>query len=111
MRKFTFILVLMAALLAASQALTAEVGTAQYYLEQGNEHLKGGKLDQAIADYTRALEINARDALAYNSRAVAFYFKKAYDQAWEDVRKAQSLGYKINPEFLEALRKTSGREK
>ena len=57
MRKFTFILVLMAALLAAGEAWAAEVGTAQYYLEQGNEHIKQGNLDQAITDYTRALEI------------------------------------------------------
>ena len=66
MRKFTFILVLMAALLAAlGQAWAAEVGTAQYYLEQGNEHIKQGNLDQAITDYTRALEINPRYAVAY----------------------------------------------
>ena len=56
MRKFTFILVLMAALLAAGEGRAAEVGTAQYYLEQGNEHIKQGNLDQAITDYTRALE-------------------------------------------------------
>ena len=59
MRKFAFILVLIAALLASGQSWAAEVGTAQYYLEQGNkEHFKGGNLDQAIAEYTRALEID-----------------------------------------------------
>ena len=40
-------------------------GTATIYLEQGNEHIKQGNLDQAITDYTRALEINPRYAVAY----------------------------------------------
>ena len=189
MRKFTFILVLMAALLAGSQAWTAEVGTAQYYLEQGNANLEADNPDQAITDYSRALEINPRlaeaynnrgnaydrkgqydqaladynsalkidpryteasvnrgyvaldyikrgndylgkkqydqaiseysrslkitpgDGMAYNNRAFALYFKKAYGQAWEDVGKAQSLDYKVNPKFIEDLRKASGREK
>jgi len=146
MRKFTFFIpVLMAALLAAGQSWAAEVGTAQYFLEQGKEHFKGGNLDQAmtaynkaieldpkqaqfynnrggayrelnhydeaIADFNRALELNPNYANAYYNRAVAFYQKKAFDRAWDDVKKAQSLGGNINPEFLEGLRKASGREK
>jgi tetratricopeptide (TPR) repeat protein len=180
MRKFTlFIVVLMAALLAAGQSWAAEVGTAQYYLDQGKEHFKGGNLDQAITDYNKALELNPNLASAYNNlgaifvqkdqfdramtaynkaieldpkqaqfynnrggayrelnhydeaiadfnralelnpnyanayynRAVAFYQKKAFDRAWDDVKKTQSLGGNINPEFLEGLRKASGREK
>jgi len=31
--------------------------------------------------------------------------------SWEDIKKAQNLGYKIPAEFLEDLRKASGREK
>jgi len=64
--------VLMAALLAAGQSWAAEVGTAQYYLEQGKELFKGGNLDQAITDYTRALELNPRFASAYNNRGAAY---------------------------------------
>lgn len=33
-----------------------------------------------------------------------------YDQAWEDVHKAQSLNNPVGPEFLRALREASGRE-
>jgi len=40
------------------------VGTAQYYYEQGNEHLNRGNLDQAISHYTRVLEIDPRHAEA-----------------------------------------------
>jgi tetratricopeptide (TPR) repeat protein len=111
MRKFIFILVLMVALLAARQAWTAEVGTAQYYNNRGWDYGAKGQHDQAITDYTKALEIDPRYDIAYNNRAVAFFTKKAYDRAWEDVRKAQSLGFKVPPGFLADLCKASGREK
>ena len=33
------------------------------------------------------------------------------DKSWEDIKRAQDLGYKIPAEFLDDLRKASGREK
>jgi len=50
-------------------------------------------------------------ALAYGNRGRAYYFKKEYDKSWEDIKKAQALGYQIPSEFLDDLRKASGREK
>ena len=76
MKKFIFILVVIAALLSASQAWTAEAGTAQDYLVKGNEQLKGGNLDQAIADYTKALELDPKLAWAYNNLGIIFCKKK-----------------------------------
>ena len=70
-----------------------------------------GQYDQAISDYTRTIEINPRNAMAYNNRGLSYAQKGQYDRAWEDVRKAQGLGYKVDPVFLEGLRKVSGRGK
>ena len=56
-------------------------------------------------------EINPRFAEAYNNRGIAYYFKKEYDKSWENVKKAQELGYKSHPKFLEDLSKASGRER
>jgi hypothetical protein len=50
-------------------------------------------------------------AKAYNNRGLAYYYKREYDKAWEDVHKVQSLGQQIHPEFLKILRKASGRER
>ena len=66
--------------------------------------------DQAISDYTKALEINPRDAGVYINRGYTYYLKKEYDKSWEDVNKAQNLGYQIPPKFFEDLRKASGRQ-
>jgi hypothetical protein len=48
--------------------------------------------------------------LAYYGRARSYYFKKEYDKSWDDIKKAQFLGYKIPPEFFDDLRKASGRQ-
>ncbi len=84
---------------------------AKFYNNRGNAYYSKGQYDQAISDFNKALEINPRYALAYNNRGVAYYFKREYEKSWKDVEKAQSLGYQIHPEFLEELRKASGREK
>jgi len=70
-----------------------------------------GNYEQAISDLNKAIEINPELAEAYNNRALIYYKQGNYNKAWEDVHKAESLGYKVNPEFIEKLKKTSGREK
>ena len=77
---------------------------------RGGAYEKKGQYDQAISDYTMALMINHKYDDAYYNRGWAYYFKKEYDKSWEDVKKAQELGYQIPPEFLDDLRKASGRE-
>ena len=81
------------------------------YFNRGNAYEKKGRHARAIADYTKVIELNPRYAAAYNNRAIAYYHQKDYDKAWKGVLKAQSLGFKVHPGFLEDLRKASGREK
>jgi tetratricopeptide (TPR) repeat protein len=57
------------------------------------------------------LEINPRIAEDYYNRGIAYYFKKEYDKSLENVKKAQELGDKIDPKFLEDLSKASGRKR
>jgi len=85
-------------------------GGAAYY-GRAMVYEKKDQYDQAISDFNKAIEIDPKNASAYYRRGRCYYFKKEYNKSWEDVKKAQSLGYKISPEFLEKLRKDSGREK
>jgi tetratricopeptide (TPR) repeat protein len=94
-----------------TKALEINPKFAGAYYNRGNAYMKKGQYDQAISDFNKVLEINPRDAQAYSRRGRCYYFKKEYDKSWEDVKKAQELGYKIPPEFLDDLRKASGREK
>jgi tetratricopeptide (TPR) repeat protein len=69
-----------------------------------------GQYDQAITDYNKAIEIDPRFATAYYNRGRSYYLKNEYEKSWEDVNKAQELGYKVPADFLDDLRKASGRQ-
>ncbi len=71
---------------------------AAFYVSRGNDYVKKGRYDEAISDYTKALEINPRDASAYVGRGVAYFDKGQYDDAISDFTKA----LEINPKFAEA---------
>jgi tetratricopeptide (TPR) repeat protein len=74
-----------------------------------------GEYDKAILDINRAIEINPNFGDAYRVRAMAYFSKKEYDKSWTDEHKAESLGAKIDTEFesefLEELKRESGRDK
>ena len=87
---------------------------------QGNIFAKQGVYKAALMSYAQVILIEPNNAEAYYNRAVATFnwseetaevSGKDYDGAWEDVHKAESLGYKIDPDFLNALKNASGREK
>ena len=54
--------------------------------------------DQAIKDYTKAIELDPRDTHAYYNRGNTYYKKGQYDQAIKEYTKAIEL----NPKLAEA---------
>ena len=112
MKRTFWLLIAMVFLLAAGSATTqTDLNDAAAYYNRGVAYARKGQYDQAISDFTKALEINSRLAKAYNNRGGAYYRIGQLDQAWEDVHKAQDLGFKINPQFLKNLREASGKQK
>jgi tetratricopeptide (TPR) repeat protein len=79
-------------------------------VKRGHSYRQKGQFDLAIADYTKALANAPGGVEAYVGRAKAYFGKKEYDKAWEEVRKVRSLGYEVEPDFIQALRKASGRQ-
>jgi tetratricopeptide (TPR) repeat protein len=94
-----------------TKALEINPNLAEAYDNRGNAYYLKDQLDQAISDYTKAIKIDPGHAEAYFNRGVAYYFKKEYHKSWEDIRKASGMGYQVPSEFLDYLRKASGREK
>ena len=80
------------------------------YTRRGTAYTMKKEYDKAISDFNTALQTNPRDGLAYSNRARAYYLKKEYDKSWEDMNKAKELGFDIPADFLDDLRKASGRE-
>jgi tetratricopeptide (TPR) repeat protein len=82
------------------------------YVNRGTAYNSKKEYDKAIADDTRVIEMEPNNPKHYSdSRAWAYYGKGDYDKAWADVHKAESLGGSIDRDFLEKLKKASGREK
>jgi lipoprotein NlpI len=65
----------------------------------------------AISDFSQSIKINPKLGQAYNNRAIVYFYKGEYDKAWKDVHKAEALGYKPKPKFIEQLKAESGRKK
>jgi tetratricopeptide (TPR) repeat protein len=93
---------------AFNQAIEINPRYANAYCIRGFAYENKGEYERALLDYTKTIEINPRHANAYSNRGIVYYYKKEYDKAWEDVHKAQSLGYQVDPVFLKALREKSG---
>lgn len=92
-----------------TQALRIDSKDIKTYQKRGTVYIKNREYDKAIFDFDQAIRINPKDVKAYYNRAVAYSGKGEYDKAWEDVKKLRSLGFDINPAFLEQLRRSSGR--
>jgi tetratricopeptide (TPR) repeat protein len=63
------------------------------------------ELTKALEDFNRAISIDPGSANAYNNRGVAYYKAKEYDKALADVRKAEELGYSVDHQLIDALKK------
>ena len=62
------------------------------FYSRGLVHRAKGEIDEAIADYTHAIELNPRHAAAYNSRSKAFEARGEFDRASADHKKAVEIG-------------------
>jgi tetratricopeptide (TPR) repeat protein len=79
------------------------------YYNRGIAYYKAGNLVLAIADFTKVIELNPTNPATYHNRAVMYYQLKEFDRAWGDVRKAEELGAKVNPEFIQMLKEATGK--
>jgi Flp pilus assembly protein TadD len=64
-------------------------------LNQGATYAAKGQYDRAIAHFNKAIELNPRDAWAYNFRGLAYVEKGQYDKAISDCTKAIELNPRL----------------
>ena len=90
----------------AIDACTAKIGSSDsrasaVYDTRGYAFSKIGKYDDAIADYSRAIEVNPKDIFAYNGRSFAYSKKGQYDKAIADSATAIELDPKNSLSYHE----------
>jgi tetratricopeptide (TPR) repeat protein len=67
--------------------------------------------DRAIDFAGKAVMLNGNCYPAFVNLAIAYFENKNYDKSWKNVHKVESAGGKLDPHFLDALQKASGRDK
>ncbi len=70
------------------------------YNNKGGLYGQHGMLDEAIEQFTRAIEINPNASLAYGNRAHAYSLTGQRDRALEDFDKAIALDYKYAEAYI-----------
>jgi len=81
--------VLAAAVLATAGGAYAQGGGAvDSLLRRGNELLKEGSYDKAVAEYNRIIQLSPNTAMAYANRGFAHLKQKNYDKAVSDLSQA-----------------------
>jgi tetratricopeptide (TPR) repeat protein len=64
------------------------------FLKNGNAYLDTGDYDQALIEFTKAIELDPHSALAYRSRGNAYSYLSEFDKAIDDF--TQAIG--LNPD-------------
>jgi hypothetical protein len=83
------------------------------YVWWNNGESKGHKkamIDDWIRESSRKIKFSPRDPNLYISRGQTYSIKGNYGQAIADYTKAKELGYKVDPEFMEELKKKAERK-
>jgi tetratricopeptide (TPR) repeat protein len=89
-------LILIALAIFISARATPKVeNNAEAYFNRGVDLQKKGDYDRAIANYSKAIEINPRLAEVYTNRGFAYLLKGQYDKAIADSNKAIELNPRL----------------
>jgi len=70
--------------------------TAAEWKQKGNELFSQDNVDGAVSAYSKAIELDPKNAIFYGNRAAAYTFQKNFAAAIEDARKAIELN-KVYP--------------
>lgn len=60
------------------------MNTAIEYKNKGNEFFKEGKYEEAIEQYTKAIEANNKEPSFYSNRSGAYFNLNKYEEALND---------------------------
>lgn len=80
------------------------------YFGRGKVYAQMGYPDDAIKEYSKAVDLNPKMGEAYHMRAVAYFAKFDYIRSWKDAAKAKELGVAMDQTFLSQLREESPKE-
>ena len=98
------------ALQAFDQALKLKPNDPALITFKGIVYYAQGQNDRAMKEFEAAIKLNPSFGRAYYQRGMIYEKQEKYDQALADLKKAKSLGYGIDSDFI-ALMESKAAEK
>jgi tetratricopeptide (TPR) repeat protein len=94
-----------------NQALKAKPGDAATLTFRGVVYHAKGQDDQALKDFDQALNADPKFGRAYYQRGMVYETLGRYTPALKDLEQAKSLGYKVDMDFVEMIKRKMAGEK
>ncbi len=88
-----------------NDALKLKPNDAMLITYRGVVYYAKGQNDLAMKDFNRAIELDPKAGKAYYQRGMIYENQEKYAQAAEQLKKAKSLGYGVDPVFIESVEK------
>ena len=99
------------ALQAFDQALKLKPNDPALITYKATVYYAKGNNAQAIQMCEQALKLNPNFGRAYYQRGMIYDKQEKYDQALADLKKAKSLGYGIDPDFIALMERKAAERK
>ena len=99
------------ALQAFDQALKLKPNDPALITYKGIVYYARGQNDRAMKEFEAAIKLNPNFARAYYQRGMVYQSQEKYQPAVEDIQKAKNLGYGVDPDFIELLKRKAGAQK
>jgi len=92
-----------------TRAIEIDSTNAESYSHRGMSYAnsKVKKWDLALADFNKAIELDPQNGEYYFNRSAGHYRLQDFDNMWKDIKKAESLGFKIPSHSFQQIKKES----
>jgi tetratricopeptide (TPR) repeat protein len=99
------------AIQAFDQALKLKPNDPALITYKATVYYAKGNNAQALQLCEQAIKLNPNFARAYNQRGMIYQSQEKYQPAIEDIQKAKNLGYGVDPDFIELLKRKAAAQK
>ena len=99
------------ALQAFDQALKLKPNDPALITYKGIVYYAKGQNDRAMKEFEAAIKLNPSFGRAYYQRGMIYEKQEKYDQALADLKKAKSLGYGIDSDFIALMERKAAEKK
>jgi len=94
-----------------NQALKQKPNDAAILTYRGVVYYAKGQNDQAVKDFDQAIKSDPMFGRAYYQRGMVYETLGKFNKALEDINRAKSLGYKVDMDFVEMIKRKMAGEK